>query len=259
MNPLCVTATTDKLSDIGRRNIENLKQPRRRLHRGHDQPRRAAQDQPARRSTQVGDISWPEHVTIFTIPVRIAVQIGIPLIVWGENSQNEYGGPAAAAEDNVARPALARGVRRAAGPARLRPDRAGGDRADAPDPVHLPDRRGAAPGRRDRHLPRATTCPGTATATRSIAQAHGFETYPQAGRGLARQLREPRQRPDRHPRLLQVPQVRLRPRHRPGLPARPARPASPRRRRSSSSEGTTASSRGRTSARRSRRSSTRST
>ena len=25
MNPLCVTATTDKLSDIGRRNIENIK------------------------------------------------------------------------------------------------------------------------------------------------------------------------------------------------------------------------------------------
>jgi len=25
----------------------------------------------------------------------------VPLIVWGENSQNEYGGPAAAAEDKV--------------------------------------------------------------------------------------------------------------------------------------------------------------
>ena len=51
--------------------------------------------------TQVGDISWPEHVGIFTIPVRAAVQFNIPLIIWGENSQNEYGGPAAAAEDNV--------------------------------------------------------------------------------------------------------------------------------------------------------------
>jgi hypothetical protein len=51
--------------------------------------------------TQVGDISWPEHVTIFTVPVRLAVQMRIPLIVWGENPQNEYGGPAAAAEENV--------------------------------------------------------------------------------------------------------------------------------------------------------------
>ena len=100
MNPLCVTATTDKLSDIGRRNIENLKQlgvdyievstnpvVRRRINR--------------LALTQVGDISWPEHVTIFTIPVRVAVQLNVPLIVWGENSQNEYGGPAAAADDNV--------------------------------------------------------------------------------------------------------------------------------------------------------------
>lgn len=43
----------------------------------------------------------PEHVTIFTIPVRVAVQMKIPLLVWGENSQNEYGGPAAAAQDRV--------------------------------------------------------------------------------------------------------------------------------------------------------------
>jgi hypothetical protein len=50
---------------------------------------------------QVGDISWPEHVGIFTIPVRAAVQFNVPLLVWGENSQNEYGGPAAAAGNNV--------------------------------------------------------------------------------------------------------------------------------------------------------------
>jgi len=50
---------------------------------------------------QVGDISWPEHVGIFTIPVRAAVQFNVPLIVWGENSQNEYGGPAASTESNV--------------------------------------------------------------------------------------------------------------------------------------------------------------
>ena len=50
---------------------------------------------------QVGDIFWPEHVGIFTIPVRAAVQYKVPLIVWGENSQNEYGGPAAAADDSI--------------------------------------------------------------------------------------------------------------------------------------------------------------
>ena len=34
-----------------------------------------------------------EHVGIFTIPVRIAVNFKIPLILWGENPQNEFGGP----------------------------------------------------------------------------------------------------------------------------------------------------------------------
>jgi N-acetyl sugar amidotransferase len=100
INPLCVTATTDKLSPIGGRNIENLKRlgvdyievstnpvVRRRLNR--------------LALRQVGDISWAEHVTIFTIPVRLAVALRIPLIVWGENSQNEYGGPAGAAANNV--------------------------------------------------------------------------------------------------------------------------------------------------------------
>lgn len=100
MKPLCVTATTDKLSDIGRRNIENLK------GLGVDYIEISTNPVVRRRInkvalTQVGDISWPEHVAIFTIPVRIAVQMRIPLLVWGENSQNEYGGPAAAAEGNT--------------------------------------------------------------------------------------------------------------------------------------------------------------
>ena len=100
LNPLCVTATTCDLSDIGRKNIQNIKelgvdyiefspniQTRRKLNRIG--------------LTQVGDISWPEHVGIFTIPVRAAVQYNVPLIVWGENSQNEYGGPAAASDNNI--------------------------------------------------------------------------------------------------------------------------------------------------------------
>ena len=100
LNPLCVTSSTCDLSFLGRRNIENLK------HLGVDYVEMSPN--PLIRAKlnkiglkQVGDISWPEHVGIFTIPVRAAVQFNVPLIVWGENSQNEYGGPAAAAENNV--------------------------------------------------------------------------------------------------------------------------------------------------------------
>lgn len=100
MNPLCVTSTTCDTSDLGFRNIENIKSfgvdyiqvsPNKKI--------RAKLNRIG--LTDVGDISWPEHVGIFTIPVRAAVQFNVPLIVWGENSQNEYGGPAAAAKNNV--------------------------------------------------------------------------------------------------------------------------------------------------------------
>lgn len=95
LNPICVTAMTDSLSDVGRRNLENIAKlgvdhvsvtlnpvVRHRINR--------------LALTEIGDVSWPEHVAIFTVPVRLAVQLGVQLIVWGENSQDEYGGPAAA-------------------------------------------------------------------------------------------------------------------------------------------------------------------
>lgn len=100
LNPLCVTATTCDLSEIGRQNIENIKSlgvdyvefsPNKKVRRVLNRIG----------LSEVGDISWPEHVGIFTIPVRAAVQYQVPLIVWGENSQNEYGGPGAASENNV--------------------------------------------------------------------------------------------------------------------------------------------------------------
>ena len=39
----------------------------------------------------VGDIQWPEHLLIYTIPVHAAVLFDIPVIVWGECPQREYG------------------------------------------------------------------------------------------------------------------------------------------------------------------------
>ena len=100
VNPLCVTSSTCDLSGIGRKNIENLK----RLGVDHVEfsPNPLVRAKLNRIAlTEVGDIAWPEHVGIFTIPVRVAVQFNVPLVVWGENSQNEYGGPADAAANNV--------------------------------------------------------------------------------------------------------------------------------------------------------------
>ncbi|MCP5484917.1 MAG: N-acetyl sugar amidotransferase [Spirochaetales bacterium] len=100
LNPLCVTSTTCDLSEIGRKNIENIKRLGVDYVEFSPNPNVRAKLNRIGLS-EVGDISWPEHVGIFTIPVRAAVQYNVPLIVWGENSQNEYGGPAASAENHV--------------------------------------------------------------------------------------------------------------------------------------------------------------
>lgn len=73
LNPLCVTAETDSLSEIGRRNLENLK----RL--GVDHINVTTNPKIRRKLSrlalrEVGDIQWAEHVTIFTVPVQVAVE-----------------------------------------------------------------------------------------------------------------------------------------------------------------------------------------
>lgn len=39
-----------------------------------------------------GTTGLPMHMALFAIPIRLAVQFRIPLILWGENPQLEYGG-----------------------------------------------------------------------------------------------------------------------------------------------------------------------
>lgn len=41
---------------------------------------------------RLGATGLPMHMALFAIPIRLAVQLRIPLIVWGENPQLEYGG-----------------------------------------------------------------------------------------------------------------------------------------------------------------------
>lgn len=92
LNPLGVCAHTDHLSIIGRRNLENIAQLGvDLLEVNTDRKTRAKIN--AFTLREIGDISWAEHITIFSIPVRIAARFNVPLIVWGENPQAEYGGP----------------------------------------------------------------------------------------------------------------------------------------------------------------------
>ena len=92
LNPLCVSWAPCHLTEIGRRNLRNLQELGVDLIQVWGNPKvyRALIREGLKR---VGDNCWPEHVGIFTAPVRTAVNYKIPLIIWGENSQLEYGGP----------------------------------------------------------------------------------------------------------------------------------------------------------------------
>lgn len=95
LKPLAVTATTCDLSNLGFRNLSNIS----KLGVDHIQitPNREIRKTLNKYALEtVGDISWPEHTSIFTIPIRLAIEQSIPLIIWGENPQNEYGGPSRA-------------------------------------------------------------------------------------------------------------------------------------------------------------------
>jgi len=92
LNPLCVSYHLPEFTDLGRKNIENLK------NLGVDCLEFTPNPEICRKMQKIGliefgDAQWPEHFGIFTVPVQVAVRYNIPLIVWGENSQAEYGGP----------------------------------------------------------------------------------------------------------------------------------------------------------------------
>lgn len=87
----CVTATTCMLTDIGRKNIDNLSRFCRTIEYSPNKTVRAHLNYLG--LTLVGDISWPEHVAIFTTPFKAAKDLGINLLFYGENPQAQYGGP----------------------------------------------------------------------------------------------------------------------------------------------------------------------
>ena len=91
LNPLVVNFHPHDFTDIGRKNIENLKKI------GVDCIEFSANPITYSKLSkfgllELGDFEWPEHIGIFTVPVQVAIAYKVPLIVWGENSQMEYGG-----------------------------------------------------------------------------------------------------------------------------------------------------------------------
>jgi N-acetyl sugar amidotransferase len=86
-----VTATTCYLTEIGRKNIDNLARYARTIEYSPNKTVRAKLNKIG--LEMVGDISWPEHTSIFATPFQASVDLDIPLVFYGENPQQAYGGP----------------------------------------------------------------------------------------------------------------------------------------------------------------------
>jgi hypothetical protein len=86
-----VTARTCHLTSVGRANIDNLARYARTIEVVPNMTVRAKLNRLG--LEMVGDISWPEHAAIFSTPFRVAAQTGHTLLMYGENPQDQYGGP----------------------------------------------------------------------------------------------------------------------------------------------------------------------
>ncbi len=94
LNPLCVCFEPTIPTKVGRKNLDNLNGLGVDLIHVKRNPvvyKKLAKEAIKR----VGDPEWQNHLGIFTIVPHFAIKFNIPLIVWGESPQIEYGGPAA--------------------------------------------------------------------------------------------------------------------------------------------------------------------
>lgn len=93
LKPLCVCFEPTIATELGKQNLDNLQNLGVDLILVKKDPN-VYRSMVIEGLKVLGDNEWPDHVGIFTVPVHFAVKFNIPLILWGENSQFEYGGPA---------------------------------------------------------------------------------------------------------------------------------------------------------------------
>ncbi len=91
LKPLCVTWKTAKRNNLGEQNLQNL------ISLGADHIDFSVNPKAERAFTRDAFVRSgipliPMHLAIYNLPIRIATQFNIPLVVYGENSAIEYGG-----------------------------------------------------------------------------------------------------------------------------------------------------------------------
>lgn len=91
LRPLCVNLAPLIRTPIGERNLDLIKKlgvdvmeiTENRHHRAIFSKIGLSME---------GKINWPEHVLTITAPLHVAANFSVPLVLYGENPENEYGG-----------------------------------------------------------------------------------------------------------------------------------------------------------------------
>ncbi len=91
LHPLCVTWKTPARNSLGAENLQNL------INLGVDHIDFSINPKIERKFTlktfkKKGSPVIPMHMALHAIPLQLATKFKIPLILWGENSADEYGG-----------------------------------------------------------------------------------------------------------------------------------------------------------------------
>lgn len=95
LNPLCVCFEELLTTELARKNLEALN--RIGVDLIHFKPNPEVHEKMSLESfRKLGDNEWPTHLGLLTVPIQFAAKFKIPLIIWGECPQFEYGGPAEA-------------------------------------------------------------------------------------------------------------------------------------------------------------------
>ena len=92
LNPLCVTWRTPARTKLGQENLDNL------ISLGVNHVDLSINPEVERRFTRLaferfGNPLIPMHMAMHATALQFALNFKVPLIIWGENSSYEYGGP----------------------------------------------------------------------------------------------------------------------------------------------------------------------
>jgi N-acetyl sugar amidotransferase len=92
LNPLLVTYNGNNYLDVGLRNLKRMREVFGVDHIFFTPNPTLLKKLNRLCLKKMGDMNWHAHAGIFTYPVQVAVQMNIPLIVWGEHGFTDLGG-----------------------------------------------------------------------------------------------------------------------------------------------------------------------